>query len=311
MNEILVSVIIPTYNRTNYVGEAIQSVVDQTYKNIEIIIVDDNANKPDVREYICQLVAKFPQCHLVRNKENLGGALTRNEGIKVSKGDLVSFLDDDDTYEPSRIEKVVNMYMSHKNEKVGIIYTFCNSCDSELNIRGTYKNRPTDNPLYRHMLGCLCATTQWTIPKNVFNNVGYFEQTPCKQDSIMLMKILGEGYKTLCVEECLSNFRVHSDERISGNYESHIVGEKNLLAWQRKYYDKLTPDQIRMAEFSTWRQIMFNYAGARKYTEAFSTFVKVFSLNLFYSGFLHDVAFILLGPSNIRSLKRLFLATNR
>ena len=91
---ILVSVIIPTYNRIAFVEEAIISVINQTYQNIEIIIVDDNANKPEIRKSIKNIVNKYPQCVLISNEKNLGGALCRNEGIKVANGELISFLDD-------------------------------------------------------------------------------------------------------------------------------------------------------------------------------------------------------------------------
>ncbi len=301
-NDILVSVIIPTHNRKDYVGEAIQSVIGQTYKNLEIIVVDDNANNPEVRQFIQNLCLSHPQCTLIQNATNKGGALTRNEGIKVCKGELISFLDDDDTYEPTRIEEVVNLYKEHRNEKIGLIYTFCHSCDAQLAIVGRYEQRPTSNPLYRHMCGCLCATSQWVIPLCVFEDVGMFEDTPCKQDSIMLLKILGEGYGVLCVEKCLSNFRLHQSGRISGNFQTHLAGENNLLSWQRKYYSQLSSDQIHHVEGCTLRRIMLNHAGLGNRYEAFKLFLNILKQDRTCVN-LQDFMSILLKPQGMKSLR--------
>lgn len=301
-NDILVSVIIPTHNRTDYVGEAINSVIGQTYKNIEIIVVDDNARNPKVRQYIRNLCLSIPQCTLIQNTTNKGGALTRNEGIIACKGELVSFLDDDDTYEPTRIEEVVNLYKKHKNEKVGLIYTFCNSCDARMVIKGSFEQSPTSNPLYQHMCGCLCATSQWVIPRYVLEDVGMFENTPCKQDSILLLKILGNDYGVLCIEKRLSNFRIHQSGRISGNFQTHLIGERNLLSWQRKYYSKLSSEQINHVEGCTLRRIMLNHAGLGNRYEAFKLFLNILKQDRTCVN-LQDFMSILLKPQGMKSLR--------
>ena len=293
--DILVSIVVPTYNRTNFLEEAIISVMNQTYKDIEVIIVDDNANKPDVREYVKATVSNYPACRLVQNQMNLGGALTRNEGIKQSKGELISFLDDDDTYEPTRIEKVVEEYKRHKSNNIGVIYTYCYRCDEGMNKVGEYRRKPTSNPLFQHMCNCLCATSQWTIPKRVFEKVGMFEQSPSKQDSILLLKILGNGYKVLCVEEPLSNFRSYDGERISRNYLNHIKGEQNLLEWQRKYYKALSLEEQDVAESCTLRRLMYNQASMRCIGESFKKEKKIYRMAI-------DIFIILLSPQLSKKL---------
>jgi glycosyltransferase involved in cell wall biosynthesis len=308
----LVSVIIPTYGRTDYVVDALNSVVEQTYRNIEIIVVDDNAKKPSVRAEIERIVKKYPACKLIQNKFNLGGSLTRNEGIKASQGELISFLDDDDTYEPTRIEEVVALYSKNKTERIGLIYTYTYSCDAQLNIRGEYRNRPSNNPLYKHMCGCLCATSQWTIPKIVFDRVGMFEDSPCKQDSIMLLKILGAGYIALCVEKCLSRYREHGNGiRISGNFSRMIEGESNLLSWQRKYYHALSKKEIQHVEFCTQRRIMYALAGARDICKAFDLYRTIQKMNPSKKDVIKDFIIILIGPVMVRRWRnvRKFLST--
>lgn len=264
MNNSLVSVIIPTYNRTDYVEEAILSAINQTYKNTEIIVCDDNAQKPEVRKSIVDICSRYPMVRLILNKENLGGSLNRNEGIKAAKGELISFLDDDDVYLPTRIEKVVDVYMQHKNEKIGIIYTNAYYTDDELNIKSLSRSVPTNNPLYKHMQNCLAPTSQWTVPKKAFEDVGLFEDTPCKQDSIMLLKILGAGYGALYIEEPLSYFRMRLSGRISSNHSAHIIGESNYANFLRRYYHLLTTEQVRTVESGIHRRFLQTYSSIGK-----------------------------------------------
>jgi glycosyltransferase involved in cell wall biosynthesis len=98
-NNTLVSVVITTYNRETYLDSAIQSVVNQSYKNIEIIVVDDGS-KINYAEKIC---SKYPKCKY-HFKTNGGLSSARNYGVSVAKGDFIAFLDDDDLFLPQKIE---------------------------------------------------------------------------------------------------------------------------------------------------------------------------------------------------------------
>ena len=95
----LVSVIIPTYKRKlDFVSKALQSVLNQTYPNIEIVVIDDSPDdfpyRDDIKNYIDGL--KTDKILYIRNEKNLGGSLSRNVGINAAHGDYITFLDDDD-----------------------------------------------------------------------------------------------------------------------------------------------------------------------------------------------------------------------
>lgn len=98
-NNALVSVVITTYNRETYLDSAIQSVVNQTYKNIEIIVIDDGS----FTNYAEKICSNYPQCKY-HFKTNGGLSSARNYGITVSKGYFIAFLDDDDMFLPQKIE---------------------------------------------------------------------------------------------------------------------------------------------------------------------------------------------------------------
>lgn len=96
-----VSVIIPTFNRSGLLARAVESVVRQTYSNLEILIVDD-ASDDDTPAIVRQFADR--RIHYIRHAANQGGAATRNTGIEAASGKYIAFLDDDDEWEPEKTE---------------------------------------------------------------------------------------------------------------------------------------------------------------------------------------------------------------
>ena len=106
----LVSVVIPTQNRDLYLLEAIKSINNQTYDNIEIIVVDDDSTEP-----VClSNLQSNLLVTLIRNEYPVGGAGSRNIGFTSSKGDFICFLDDDDLYDSGKIEILLSVIKSNK-----------------------------------------------------------------------------------------------------------------------------------------------------------------------------------------------------
>lgn len=122
MIENLVSVIITTYGRDNkLIFDAINSVRNQTYKNIEIIVVDDNGIGTEAQKRNQDIFDKEDDINYIANKNNSGAQVSRNVGILASKGEYIACLDDDDIWMPEKIEKQVAMI---EKENLGLV--FCN-----------------------------------------------------------------------------------------------------------------------------------------------------------------------------------------
>ena len=102
----LVSVIIPTFNRAHLLPRALDSLLKQSYKNWEALVIDD-ASTDDTKSVIANYIKKDNRFHFYPLKENSGACIARNVGIKNAKGTLVTFLDSDDEYLPQKIEKQV------------------------------------------------------------------------------------------------------------------------------------------------------------------------------------------------------------
>jgi len=114
--EPLVSVIIPTYNRVEFLGEAIESVLDQSYQNYEILVIDDGSII-DVKSKLKPYLDKIKYIY----QKNQGLAAARNRGIKESKGEYVAFLDDDDLFEVDKLKTQVAVLEG--DSKVGFVYS--------------------------------------------------------------------------------------------------------------------------------------------------------------------------------------------
>ena len=114
----LVSVIIPSYNSARFLAEAVKSVFAQTYSALECIVVDDGSTD-NTDEVLQQLVSRYPSLRTAR-KTNGGLSSARNLGLRLCRGDVVSFLDADDVLLPGKIELQVNFLNDHPD--VGIVY---------------------------------------------------------------------------------------------------------------------------------------------------------------------------------------------
>src|SRR5262245_45342203 len=120
-----VSVIIPTHNRADFLRGALSSVLNQTYQNFEIIVVND-ASTDDT----AKVVAAFEdeRIRFIRHDTNKGGSAARNTGILASKCDYIAFLDDDDEWLPDKLRKQMEILLASPPEVAGV-YTGCLDVD--------------------------------------------------------------------------------------------------------------------------------------------------------------------------------------
>lgn len=117
MNDsILVSIIIPTYKRADMLTRAIDSALAQTYPHIEILVIDDNDPETEWRAITAGIMAQYaeePRVRYIRHKRNQNGSVARNTGMCMAKGQLITFLDDDDWYLETKVERQVEFLLTH------------------------------------------------------------------------------------------------------------------------------------------------------------------------------------------------------
>ena len=134
----LVSIITPYYKKKKYIELTINSVLQQTYKNFELIIIYDDQNKEDLN-LLKNLTKKDKRIKLYINKKNLGAGRSRNKGIKLSKGSLIAFLDADDLWLHNKIQKQIffmkknSIDVSHTSYHIIIILCLVNRNEKKIN----------------------------------------------------------------------------------------------------------------------------------------------------------------------------------
>lgn len=231
-NNFLVSVCIPTYNNAKYIGKTLNSIINQTYKNIEIIICD-NASTDNTKEIIESFADKRIRYH--RNSNTIVCLANWNLSVKLAQGDFIAIYHSDDVYESEIVEKEVEFFERH----IGVGAVFCldktiNEKDefikNNLQLSGEIKNKEVLNftELFSALLGksggFLIAPT-FMARKEIFNRVGFFEETTrfgestgSAGDTEMWLRIATK-FKIGIIKERLIQRRI-SNTQGSTSYES-------------------------------------------------------------------------------------------
>ena len=169
-----VSIILPTYNRAHLLGRAMQSVINQTYQDFELIVVDDGS-KDDTKDLALRFVSK--KIKYIRNRENMGVSAARNIGIKLALGEYISFQDSDDVWVPDKLEKQIR-FLETAQPEVGIVHAGRYIFDNNKKI---YWPPDRLHPKEGDVFGRLIRTNFMSAPislnkKECFSKAGLFNE---------------------------------------------------------------------------------------------------------------------------------------
>lgn len=234
MKKDLVSIIIPTFNRANYLKRSIKSCISQSYRNIEIIIIDDcsSDNTKNVVKNIDDSRIKY-----FRNSKNRGAPYSRNKGIKLSKGKYINFLDDDDILYAKKIELQVNKFKQSDIKNLGVVT--CHVKYSRPDISSIKRNNKKGN-IYKELLSlyCIFGTETMLIKNDVLKQIkGYDVNLPANQEydlAIRLAKKVNFEY----IDKVLSKKSLSKDQ-ISFNFQdkinatSYFFHKYNIEFWRQ------------------------------------------------------------------------------
>lgn len=225
----LVSVRIPAYNHEQYIQEAINSVINQTYKNIELIIINDGSpDKTDekIMELYDKCKDRFERFEYI-SRENRGLVKTINELNQLSKGYYITGLASDDFYAPTKIEKQVEAL--EKKHEYAMCYGNMTRVDNNSNILGRVTTKYNksgyifNDLLFRNFISAPTVM----IKKSVLEEVGGYESKYKIEDHPMWLKI-SKKYKILYLDEDLVYYRDH-DSNMSKNSEFMIEEMEKIL----------------------------------------------------------------------------------
>ncbi len=231
-----VSVIVTTYQRpVSVVLRSLRSICNQTYRNIEIIIIDDSPDTYAERKTVQKAIFKLNDERIIyrQNEKNIGACASRNRGIMLSQGAYIIYVDDDDELLSDCIEKRLSKFTS---SKIGLVYS-----DSFVINEITGEKKRTHQLKNKGMVfdKLILHNFVYAFPimrRECFDNCGLFDVTmPAAQDYEMWLRI-SEKYEFEYVDEPLAIVHIHEGVRISTNYKNKIIG---LKAINDKYSDYL------------------------------------------------------------------------
>lgn len=201
----MVSVVIPTYNRAGLVGRAIESVLNQTYEDYEIIVVDDGSTD-DTKE--CVQAIGDERVKYVKSPVNRGQANARNIGIRRAKGKYIAFQDSDDVWLPEKLEKQMRI-MESAEDSVGMVYSMFEYQNAGKQMSVPYPPKELSQDIktgfiFPHLFaGNLVGMPTALVRREVFDRVGIFDtKLSCLEDFEMVLRIARE-YHVEMVEEVL------------------------------------------------------------------------------------------------------------
>ena len=280
----LISVIMPCYNGEKFIGEAIESVINQTYKNWELIIVDDDST--DKSEEIVKQYLLDNRIQYIQHKKNKGIPSARNTGIKKSNGEFIALLDDDDMWIPSKLAIQLEEFQKSK-DVFGLVFGNIRVINSggciiheaeslKINLENLSKEDVIRNLFLYNFISSITAM----FKSECITEVGGFnEEITWGGDDYDLWLRLANRFKFAYINKVLGIKRVHND-----NYsqtERMIKGEIQLInsivkkyTFLNKYKQKKIAQEL--CQLGRYKQLIGNFVEAKKiYLKAFSTCLNV------------------------------------
>ena len=252
MND-LVSIIMPSYNTAPYIKETIQSVLDQTYQNWELIIVDDCStdNTDEVGASI-----KNERIRYLKNDKNSGAAVSRNRALREAKGRWIAFLDSDDLWMPEKLEKQISFM-----EKNGYSFSYTNYEEidvegKETGVRVTGPTKVTRTGMFHYCwLGCLTVM----YDRNVVGLI-QIEDIKKNNDYAMWLKACKKADCYL-LDEYLGKYR----KGRAGSVSTQSI--KTMIGWHYKLFREAEKQGTVSSLINTGRNLVFGFYKKKRYVK--------------------------------------------
>lgn len=232
----LVSIVIPVYKGANYLAEAIDSALAQTYQNIEVVVVNDGSPDDGATE---KVALSYGEKIRYIYQKNGGVSSALNTGIREMKGDYFSWLSHDDLYEPKKIENQVALIQSEND----IILCSGSLIDSNgtpiMHHTKTVSGRFTGVELFKQVLHDYCLNgLGFLVPKHVFEKEGGFDESlRYMQDMDMWLRMMWKDYTFVCHKDLLVKSRIHTGQQTNTIANLYIPDSMSMLYKHIGYFE--------------------------------------------------------------------------
>ena len=244
MNEYLVSVVVPTYKRGEALSKALDSLKNQTYKNIEVIVVNDCTETAWI-ENVSEIVSRYENSMnvvLIHNEGKHGSAGARDEGICKAKGSYTTFLDDDDYYLPEKIEsQLFTMLQNNADFSITDLEQYSeNGKFIEKRERSYIETTENDRLFKYHYLYHLTCTNTLMFKTEYLRKIGGFNCADMGDEFYLIEKAIENGGLFCYDKSCNVHTVVHTKEFGVSSGASKINGEKKLYAHKKEKFYRLS-----------------------------------------------------------------------
>ena len=280
-----VSVIIPTYNRSDLLKDAIASVLSQNYSDYEIIIVDDGSTDDTqavVSSYKSPKIIYFFQ-------NNCGRSAARNSGISLARGEYIAFLDSDDIFMPNKLELQTSFLDAHTS--YGMVYSYANNVDENRQFLTHHYDGNLSGQIYPDMLfirNNFITTPTVMVRAKILSELGGFDVKMHMCEDLDLWRRIARKYKVMQLTEALAHVRIRSQEKpniielLDGRtnyYEKAIKDDENIIKIKKELYREMFSVYINCAlshrdYFALTRLFICSFVIDVPYT--FHTMIKIF-----------------------------------
>lgn len=267
-----VSAVIPTYNRPEFLHGAIESVLDQDYDDLELVVVDDSSDT----DYATNIAAEYPDTvRCVAHDENRGLSAARNTGIETANGDYLAFLDDDDRWTPAKLDKQVTALEANPNAGLATCPVVAVTPDGDLvRCEGTKPDGDLSTDiLRRNVIG---SPSRVLARASALEDVGTFDESlPTKQDWDLYIRLC-QSYDVVCPDEYLCYRTIHdsmsSDPADERENNMRVIEKHESLIRECGVYDQtmgayhatvgrtfLEDGDTRTARKEFWQALSFDF----------------------------------------------------
>ena len=204
-----VSVIVPAYNAMTYLPKTIDSVLEQTFTDFEVIIVNDGSSD-DIEKWVDTITDN--RVRLISQK-NQGAATARNTGIAHAKGEYIAFLDSDDLWEQTKLEKQVNCL--DNNPDVGLVYAWISSIDENGNNRGKIFANNAEGYVWEKLIeeNIVMSGSAAMVRRDCFEKLGVFDQNLRFAEDWEMWIRIARNYSFAAIKEPLVYYRHHPNNK--------------------------------------------------------------------------------------------------
>ncbi|PTY37759.1 hypothetical protein BGP77_14865 [Saccharospirillum sp. MSK14-1] len=245
-----VSIILPTYNRVREFQRALNSLLAQTYDNLEIVVVDDNGLGTDTQILIASMCDNLPRVRYLPVVENLGGSLARDYGIQHCTGRYITFLDDDDVYRPDKVSQQLSYMVNHNLDICVCDMDMVNEAGAEHYFQD-WHTKAVASSLHEFLFHGVAFTPMIMMKKSVYLASDGFVKTPLFQDHIMMLNALHVSQNIGVLRKPLFTHHQTPGTRISGTanklegYRIRYALEKKLCIMHGFDFKPLRENQLR------------------------------------------------------------------